>query len=119
MRKRGKWVIITLVPVLVLFGYLFLKYAKKPLTPGFGVYTTLNEAEKELVVIINKSLQKALTDSEIIDGPYPDIDHPVILSNRLIDPYWVLPVENWNIYLYSMNQIRNEYDGVNINGQKQ
>jgi hypothetical protein len=114
-----KLIPLTLIPTLVLFGYLFNNYAKNPLTPGFGLYPTLNDTEKELVVIINKSLEKALVDGEIIDGPYPDIKQPVILSNRLIDPYWVLPVKNWNIQVYSMNQIRNEYNGVDINGQKQ
>jgi len=116
---QRKWIVFMALPLLILFGYFFLDYAKNPLTPGYGIYPTLNETEKELVVMINMALEKALIDGEIIDGPYPDINQPVILSNRFIDPYWVIPVEDWDVSVYSMTQIREEYAGVDINGQKQ
>ena len=102
---RRKWIIIALIPVLVLFGYLFNNYAKNPLTPGFGLYPTLNETEKELVIIINQSLERALIDGEIIDTSYPIPSQPVVLSTRNIDPYWVLPVEGWDIQILSIEEI--------------
>jgi hypothetical protein len=113
-----KWIIAAMIPVLVLFGYLINNYAKNPLTPGFGLYPTLNETEKDLVVIINQSLERALIDGEIIDTSYPIQSQPVILSTRNIDPYWVLPVEGWDVQVLTIEEIMNEYEGVDVNGRK-
>ena len=113
-----KWIIVTMIPVLVLFGYLFLDYAQSPLTPGFGIYPTLNETEKELVVIINQSIERALIDGEIIDTSYPIQSQPLVLSTRNIDPYWVLPLDGWDIQVLTIDEIMNEYEGIDINGQK-
>ena len=116
--NRGKWIIFLVLPLLILFGYFFLDYAKNPLTPGFGIYPTLNETEKALVSIINQSLERALIQGEIIDGAYPNQSQPVVLSTRYIDAYWVLPVEGWDVEVLSIYEIMNEYEGVDINGVK-
>ena len=110
--------VVVILPLLLIAGYFFVDHAKNPLTPGYGIYPTLNETEKALMVIINPSLERALIDGEIIDRVYPNQSQPVVLSTRNIDPYWVLPVEGWDVEVLSINEIINEYEGVDINGRK-
>jgi hypothetical protein len=116
--NQRKWIIFLVLPLLILFGYFFLDYAKNPLTPGFGIYPTLNETEKALVSIINQSLERALIQGEIIDGAYPNQSQPVVLSTRYIDAYWVLPVEGWDVQVLPIDEIMNEYEGVDVNGRR-
>ena len=116
MIKR-KSLVVVILPLLVVSGYFFVDYAKNPLTPGYGIYPTLNETEKALVVIINQSLERALIDGEIIDGSFPNQSQPVVLSTRNIDNYWVLPVDGWDVEVLTIDEIRNEYEGVDINGR--
>ena len=118
MKKQGVIGLGILAVFILVFGNYFLEYAKNPLTPGYGLYPTLNETEKALVMIINKSLERALIDGEIIGTSYPDQSQPVVLSTRNIDPYWVLPVEGWDVEVLSIYEIKNEYEGVYINGEK-
>ena len=108
--------VISLIPLIVVMGYLFINYARDPFTPGFGIYPTLNHTERAKVAIIRLALQRALVDEEIIDVGYTDPSQPVVLSTRNIDPYWVLPLEGWDIQVLTLEEIRNEYKGVVING---
>ena len=117
MLSKRKSVIIIIFPLIIITGYYFINYAKDPFTPGFGIYPTLNHTERAKVTIIKLALQRALVDGEIIDGPYPSQDLPLVVSTRNIDPYWVLPPEGWDVQVMTLDEIKNEYSGVSFQGR--
>jgi hypothetical protein len=108
---------LSIIPFVLISGYFFIQYAKNPLTYGFGIYPTLNETEKALVIIINQSLERALIDGEIIDGSFPNQSQPVVLSTRNIDQYWVFPVDGWDVEVLTIDEIREALAHVDINGR--
>ena len=113
MKDRGSYIIISIAFILgftVLISSSIIDYSRSPFTPGFGVYPTLNSTELHKAYIIKLSLERALIDGEIIDGPYLNNSYPVVLSTVNIDTFWVAPIEGWEVIPLSIKEIQEEYE---------
>lgn len=72
-------IIITVVP-----GFFLYNYARSPFTPGFGIFPTLNETDRDKARLIHNTLEHVYSENAL-----PDLDsllefqgEPIVVSTE-------------------------------------